>query len=657
VKKALAKDREERYQLAKDFLTDLKSLRQEQEPRTKLVAAGPVNLKDAAPVTSELQHSVSTAEQLTTRTGEGANVTTASDVKGHRRNAIHWTIAISVMAAVTAAAFGFYHMIANRRSRSVAPFQTMKMTRLNNAGDGGAVISPDGKYIAYMMYGTATNGLWLRQTVTDSAVRLLPDVSSWGLNFTKDSNYAYCTVGGKDHPDGALYKVPALGGPAKLVLEGITGWVSFSPDGNRMVFKRNSKETGKSSLITANADGGDERIILLGNLRYTVWAYDWSPDGKSIALSVRNDTAPSTSQVLVVPATGGEERPILPPQREFITAITWVPDGSGLIMVAVDKTTRLPQLWRLSYPGGQVTRITNDSNWYTGGSITSDGDTILATRYAVGGQSIWIGDAGDLNSLRKTTNQGDCVNWTPDGKVLYIENEDGKIDLWMMKADTSERQRLTHDQSRNDWPMMSPDRRYIVFSSWRSGSLQIWRMDSDGRNLKQLTVGINECSLPKITADSKWVVYSTWIPPSGGCVKKIPLDGGESVTLADEALGFTISPDGKMLAYQSFDKQKKHDVIVVRPMDGGEPVKVIDFPDYPIFRIEQWIHDRLFCISRDSTQIILLPLDGHRPREYYKTNDRIFSFAISPDGARIAISRGVSAYETVMITDIKDRGQ
>jgi hypothetical protein len=139
--------------------------------------------------------------------------------------------------------------------------------------------------------------------------------------------------------------------------------------------------------------------------------------------------------------------------------------------------------------------------------------------------------------------------------------------------------------------------------------------------------------------------------------KKISIDGGESVTLVEGVTDYTLSPDGKMLAYQSFDKQKKRDVIVVKPMDGGEPIKVLDFPDFPIFRIEQWIHDRLFCISGDSTRIILLPLDGHRPREYYKTNERIFSFAISPDGARIVISRGVSADETVMITDIKGTGQ
>ena len=600
------------------------------------------------------------ASSLTTLPGGAASARQVGP-KGRFGNLTRNQKAVAVAALLIGAiglSIGVSKWFTASRTRPAVYFDKMKMTRLINAGNGEAVISPDGKYIAYIMDGTETDGLWVRQAATESAVQLLPHITAWGVTFTRDSNYVYCVLGGKNHPEGALYKVPALGGPAKLVLERINGRISFSPDGNRLVFKRYSKEIGRPVLITSNLDGSDERIILPANPRYTIQEYAWSPDGEIIAVSVRSPLAEGqiTSWLIEIPADGGAERAITSPQKETITALTWLPDGRGLIMTAVDKATDLQQLWHLSYPSGQATRITNDSNWYTGATITSDGNTILAQRYAGGAHSIWVGEASDWNSLRKIAADGGCLKWTPDGRLLHIEGEDGKYDLWMINADGTGRERLTNDQSQSDWPVMSPDSRLIVFSSRRGGSRQIWSMDSERRNLKQLTGGANECFMPKITADGQWVAYQTWIASTDWTIRKIPIDGGEPVTLADRAGEFVLSPDGRMLAYQSFDEQKKRKVIFVKPMDGSEPVKALDFPDFPVFRIEQWTKEGLLCISADSTQIILLPLEAQQPRQLsdFKTGERIFSFALSPDGRQLAIARGITTQEAVMITDFRE---
>jgi hypothetical protein len=129
------------------------------------------------------------------------------------------------------------------------------------------------------------------------------------------------------------------------------------------------------------------------------------------------------------------------------------------------------------------------------------------------------------------------------------------------------------------------------------------------------------------------------------------------VTLADKAGDFVISPDGQMVAYESFDEQKRRFVIVVKPMDKGEPVRVFDYPDFPIYSIEQWTKDGLLCINNHSSQLILIPVDGQRPRQLsdFKTGERIFSFAWSADGRRLALSLGVTTAETLKITEFKAR--
>src|SRR5262249_15674273 len=194
--------------------------------------------------------------------------------------------------------------------------------------------------------------------------------------------------------------------------------------------------------------------------------------------------------------------------------------------------------------------------------------------------------------------------------LLHVECEDGKCDLWTMKADGTARERITDDQSQSDSPAMSPEGRYIVFSSDRSGNNQIWRIDSDGRNLKQLTSGVDQVYIPKITADGRSVIYSAWAFPVGSVARKISIDRRQSVLLAEGAEEIVLSPDGKMMAYKTFDKQKRHKVIIVKRLEGDGPVRVFDFPEFPIYRIEQWTKDGLLCLSANSNQIILVPTDG-----------------------------------------------
>jgi Tol biopolymer transport system component len=104
------------------------------------------------------------------------------------------------------------------------------------------------------------------------------------------------------------------------------------------------------------------------------------------------------------------------------------------------------------------------------------------------------------------------------------------------------------------FPAVSPDGRYIVFSSDRSGENNIWRIDSDGRNAVQLTHGTNEYH-SSISADGQWVFYDTGQKSE---VHKVPISGGESVFVIPGSAGHPIiSPDGKLVAYTYYDEQQK----------------------------------------------------------------------------------------------------
>jgi hypothetical protein len=180
-------------------------------------------------------------------------------------------------------------------------------------------------------------------------------------------------------------------------------------------------------------------------------------------------------------------------------------------------------------------------------------------------------------------------------------------------------------------------------------------MDSDGRNPRALAPPYSY--FPQITPDNQWVVYESEIS-DGLAVWKIPIDGGEPVQLTSaNENSFALSPDGKLLAYDYYDAQKKRSFIAVKSLAGGNPIKIYDSFELPIFQIEQWTKEGLLCIVRGTAEVMLAPLDGKPPRQFtnFQTGERIYSFVQSPDGKQVAFSRGLSTYEAILITNFKDR--
>src|SRR5260370_36961160 len=125
-----------------------------------------------------------------------------------------------------------------------------------------------------------------------------------------------------------------------------------------------------------------------------------------------------------------------------------------------------------------------------------------------------------------------------------------------MNADGTSPRQLTSSEDAEYNGQVSPDGRYIVFSSHPPGDIvHIWRMDADGGNAKQLTQGNFEDFTPSFSPDSKWVVFGSWRSGSGR-MWKIPVDGGEPPQITDlQLFPKAFLPDGKRSFGTYFDSQ------------------------------------------------------------------------------------------------------
>jgi TolB protein len=114
---------------------------------------------------------------------------------------------------------------------------------------------------------------------------------------------------------------------------------AFSPDGTQLVFERafgpivDDQASGGLDLVTASADGTNERVILdiQGNASEPHDA-QWSPDGTQIAVNLLNieATPRNASAIYVLGADGSDPRRITP-MRLNAGSPDWSPDGRRIV--------------------------------------------------------------------------------------------------------------------------------------------------------------------------------------------------------------------------------------------------------------------------------------------------------------------------------------
>ena len=591
-----------------------------------------------------------------------------SRITSHKRTAV---LALVVLAVAATGIDRLTHRSGSVRKPRVA-FQKMEITKLTHTGNAEwPVISPDGKYIAYLLREVGGLGIWLRHLDTGSATQILPpvDVRHLGsLIFSRDGNQLYFVKSEKFGPLQVLYRMPVLGGVPTALITDLSN-PTLSPDGARLAFVRNARSLEESALMIANVDGTGEYKLATRRLSDPFVAPAWSPDGRVIACSVGSTEVSGARMYPVeVRLADGAERALTAQRWLYVGQVAWLADGSGLIMGGKDKGALTSWLWHISYPGGEAKKLTDDQSAYGTFSLAADSRTLAASTIELH-NSIWTAPIGGGVSSpavltgQITTGTGNHLvyHWLPDGRILSTSSASNPlgVDIWVMNADGTGLMRLT-TAGHNEAPAVSPDGRYIVFASDRAGRLNLWRMESDGSNLRQLTQGSDE-RFPACSPDGQWVVYTS---ADDETLWKMPLAGGEAQQLTGKGWrASAISPDGKWIASFYIDSQQPNArmKIGVIPIEGGPPIKQFDFPpDIRPSQVLRWTPDGqavTYPGKRDGIyNLWRQPIKGGQPTPLtdFKSTDQIFSFAWSPDGKQIVFSRGAWVSDVTLMRDVGD---
>jgi Tol biopolymer transport system component len=668
VNKSLRKDREERYQVVKDLWLDLKALKQELEFQDKLdrSVATEGDGTHAAEPTELLSGPRQTAERSAiSNISESISI----EIKRHKVGAA--LALLVVLLIVGAGGFGVYKWL--NRAAPVAHFADVKLTRLTNSGNAiDARISPDGKYLVYVLSDRSRQSLYIRQVSTANDKEIVPPapVGYFGITFSPDGTELYYATKA-NLSEGTLYRIPVLGGIPVKVLERIDAPVSFSPDGKQFALIRgNYPNQGESAIVIANVGGGERDLVVkkMPERFYPIFftGPSWSPDGKVIAASV--STVGGRTKVTSFSVADGSEKDLTPDSWSFASRVEWMPDMSGLLVVAGDSPVSA-MLWYINYPDGSTRRITNDLNSYRTIALTQDGKK-LATVQSQGLVNLWVVPEGDVKKAVRLptgnvssffTSTGSNVAWAPDGRIVYVSNEGGNADVWIANPDGSNRKQLTAGSTTDVSPVVTADGRYVVFVSWETNKRSVWRMNIDGSNPVRLTSGLAE-SFPSLSPDGRWVIYSAIDGPKP-TLWKVSIDGGTPVRLIDHtAATSAVSPDGRSIAFsypESLDPFAPPNRIAVIPFAGGPIEKVFEVPAIgTVLSVTQWSHDGksiLYSVtSSNVTNIWSQPIDGGPAKQVTDFKDLLMTgFAWSQDGKQLACTRGSLLRDAILVTDLK----
>lgn len=678
VRRCLAKDPEDRFQTIKDVATELKELRREMQHPAEVDRSTP---PDTIPHTNIDAHVSQTADRTVALTNTSSTSTTAATAATHSTSSAEYIsgeikrhkggvviVVLALLLSVVGIAFALYWFW----GKSARTPHAIKIERLTTNGKSSeAAISPDGKYVVYVLNEGGQQSLWTRQVATTSNVQIIPpaDLEYLALSFSPDSNYINFARTEKNNL-AALYQMPLLGGAQKKLITDADGAVSYSPDGRQFSYVRgNFPKLGESALLIANADGTGERILALRKRPETFpwWRQQtpaWSADGKSIVCVAGGDATGSGLMTLVeVQVADGSIKPVPGPGWYEVKRIARLPDQTGFLVLGADKPTAYyaQQIWHLG-ADGEARRITTDFNDYVGMSMTADASALVAVQ-SNRITNIWVApnnDASKAVQIKSGSNNQDGtdgLSWTPDGRqVVFYSRASGADDIWIMNADGSGLKQLTVDVGTNYDSRVSPDGRFIVFISERSGHPNLWRMDLDGGNAKQLTSGNSDFNVT-ISPDSKWIIYES-SSESRPALWKVSIDGGTPLKLAEyTSENPEISPDGIFIACQYRADTNSPWRYAIIPFEGGKPLKVFDFPPTKA-RDFRWTPDgrslSYIDIRGGVSNIWSFPLDGTTPEQLTDfKNDQIYNFKWTPDGKQLVLARGNITSDVVLVRDFK----
>ena len=198
------------------------------------------------------------------------------------------------------------------------------LTRLTNYGgtETAGAISPDGRYFAFVSSRTGQSDVYVRQVSSGEPIQITNDEAREAdLVYAPDGETIYFSSVGAET---AIWRVPALGGPPRKVVDGARAPEPCS-DGERLAYVRGTQAT--SVVEVSTVDGSDPRVVHEGpSIESVAWSRDcrWLATAEGLLFEARN--------IHLIDAETGDARQLTYFTEGTILSQAFLPYGRHLLI-------------------------------------------------------------------------------------------------------------------------------------------------------------------------------------------------------------------------------------------------------------------------------------------------------------------------------------
>ena len=390
------------------------------------------------------------------------------------------------------------------------------------------------------------------------------------------------------------------------------GWADFSVisrSGDQVVYGWYPPDHSELRIVPIDGSASNSRLLRNGHdgLR----PFDWSPDGRWIAVGIERED--HSSQLGVVNARSGELRVLKSIDWRGVNNAVFSPDGRYLAYDLLEGDgVRTQRVWVMALDASRETTVT---------------------------------PASTTNAL---------MGWAADGRLLFASDRSGHLGLWSMRVE---------DGRPRDVPVLvKPD----LSSTWslgltRSGALYVWKpagatsvtvteFDAAAGETRpapapMFQTFVDSRGRPAWSADGKRLLYVS-CNSSGGSNCRIFIRDMEKGTTREVPHNLSyvafprIGPDGNAIVTQGTDLKGRRAIYLIDATSGSTKF-IADKPDFPVWT-DWWPDGRSIYYSnqKPNEPLVLFrrEIGSDVAAEIFRTSacSRAARVRVSPDAHAIA---------------------
>lgn len=484
--------------------------------------------------------------------------------------------------------------------------KTLQSRRIwEDAMDDEGMISPDGRYLSFIDWGTGD--VAIRELATGED-RRVTNKGSW----TESDAFGEFPVFSRDgrwiaylwYPDGRcceLRRIAVDGSTERILIRdpevSFTEAGGSSPDGGLLSAVVETKEGSHRLVVVSTADGSTRTLKTFRDRHVHPGAF--SDDGRFVLYDTNPDANGSQRDIYLAAVDGTGDWPLVEHDAND-RALGWTPDGRGVLFSSDRRGTI--DVWMIGVEDGRATGVPTllaaGVGLHHGMGVTTAGALAYAmqrgTRNALrlaydAASGRYVGEPKPASEWYAGSNG--LPIWSSDGsKLAYVSWRDRSSGPWGapvlvvrdLVSGAVRETRLTMTVEPVQRPAWSPDESTLVLRGSLLGQKGLYRVAvADGKAELLHASDDQAIDSPTFSVDGRTLFFWQDLANVSHIVAHDLESGGERVVVQVEGRekinAFALSPDGKTIAFRH--QREDHpirDLVRAVSVDGGEVRDLLD---------------------------------------------------------------------------------